>query len=331
MPRERIPARLPAAAADESMNAPKRHRGVALVLVLWVSVLLAVVASSFILERRSDFLIVRNSESIARAQAAADAGVQRALLDAFRPDQNDQTTWKRDGSSHDWSFDGIPVRVEMTDESGKIDINSASDALLRGLLINAGLNEDDATKLLDAILDWRDADSLVRPHGAEEAEYRAAGLTYRPANGPFQSIEELQLVLGMRPELYRRIAPMITVFSHQPGVNTALASRDVLLAIPNVTAEMVDQYIQQREQARAAGMPLPVFQQAVAFNSPGSLLTSVRAEARLDDGTYFAREAVALVRSTPRRPVTYVEWRESFAPPESRDALAPPAAATEQR
>ncbi len=311
------------------MSAGNRSRGVALVLVLWVSVLLAVIASSFIVERRGDFLIVRNSLSMARAQNAADAGVQRALLDAFRTDQGEQT-WKRDGTAHDWTFDGVPVRVEMRDESGKIDINSASDPLLRGLLISVGVNEDDATKLLDAILDWRDADTLVRPHGAEEAEYRAAGLTYRPANAPFQSIEELQLVLGMRPEIYRRIAPMITVFSRQPGVNTTLATRDVLLAIPGVTAETVDQYLQSREQARTAGMPLPIFAQGAAYNSPGSLLTNVRAEARLDDGTYFAREAVALVRATPRRPVTFVLWRESFAPPESRDALAANAA-PEQR
>ena len=311
------------------MSANNRSRGVALILVLWVSVLLAVIAASFIVERRGDFLIVHNSFSMARAQAAADAGVQRALLDAFRTDQGDQT-WKRDGTSHDWSFDGVPVRVEMRDESGKIDINSVSDPLLRGLLVSVGVNEDDATKLLDAILDWRDADTLVRPHGAEEPEYRAAGLTYRPANAPFQSIEELQLVLGMRPEIYRRIAPMITVFSRQPGVNTTLATRGVLMAIPGVSAEIVDQYLQQREQARTAGMPLPVFPQAAAYNSPGSLLTNVRAEARLDDGTYFAREAVALVRATPRRPVTFVLWRESFAPPESRDALAA-AAAPEQR
>ncbi len=308
------------------MTGRKRSRGIALVIVLWVSVLLAVIASSFILERRSDFLIVRNSASMARAQAAADAGVQRALLDAFRADQSPET-WKRDGAVHEWTFDGIPVRVEVRDESGKIDVNSASDALLRGLLISAGLNDDDATRLLDAILDWRDPDSLTRPHGAEEAEYRAAGLTYRPANAPFQSIEELQLVLGMRPELYRRIAPMITVFSRQPGVNTTLASREVLLAIPGVTPDVVDQYLATREQARTAGLPLPVFSQGMAFSSPGSLLTNVRAEARLDDGTYFAREVVALVRATPRRPVTFVLWRESVAPPESRDALAAVAAA----
>ena len=39
------------------------------------------------------------------------------------------------------------------------------------------------------------------------------------------------------------------------------------------------------------------------------------------------REVVALVRATPRRPVTFVLWRESVAPPESRDALAAASAA----
>src|SRR5260370_39219164 len=38
-------------------------------------------------------------------------------------------------------------------------------------------------------------------------------------------------------------------------------------------------------------------------------LPILRAEARLDDGTYFAREAVALLRSTPRRPVVFLSWR----------------------
>ena len=44
----------------------RRQRGVALVLVMWVAVLLTVIASSFIVERRSEMLVVRNSVSMAR-------------------------------------------------------------------------------------------------------------------------------------------------------------------------------------------------------------------------------------------------------------------------
>ena len=300
---------------------PSRQRGIALVLVIWVAVLLLVVASSFIVERRSETLVVRNSASMARAEAIADAGVNRAVFEMYRigipPDM-----WKRDGTAYDWTFDGAAVKVEIRDESAKIDINTAADLLLRGLLVSVGVADDEAVKLVDAILDWRDADSLRRPNGAEEPEYRAAGLSYRPANAPFQAIEELQLVLGMRPEIYRRIAPLITVFSRQPGVNTQVATRDVLLAIPGTTTEVVDGYIARREAARAQGQPLPVFAQAGIYNAGGSGIVSVRSEARLDDGTVFAREAVAVMRPTPLRPVSYVAWRESTAAPVDGDSAA---------
>ena len=55
----------------------------------------------------------------------------------------------------------MPVRVEMRDESGKIDLNSASDALLKGLFQTAGgLDVDAAQAIVDKIGDWKDADDL---------------------------------------------------------------------------------------------------------------------------------------------------------------------------
>jgi len=305
----------------------RRQSGVALVLVMWATILLAVIAGAFIEERRSEALIVSNSISMARAAAAADAGVQRALLDAFRGDAAPDA-WRRDGQSHDWVFDGIPVRVEMRDESGKIDVNTASDPLLRGMLLSVGVPDDEAIRLVDAILDWRDPDTLKRPNGAEEPEYRAAGLDYRPTNAPFEAIEELQLVLGMRPEIYRRIAPMITVYSRQTGVNPTVATRDVLMAIPGVTPELVDDYVRRRAEAFAQGQAAPAFPAAGAYTSGASMVTDVRAEARLEDGTYFAREAVALLRSVPRRPVAFMVWREATAPPVQDNQPAPAGAAS---
>ena len=301
----------------------RRERGVALVLVMWVAVLLAVIASSFILERRTETLIVRNSVSVARAQAAADAGVQRAIFELYRAD-NSPDAWKRDGSPYEWAFGEAAVRVEIRDESAKIDLNTASDPLLRGLLLASGLSDEEAAAMLDAILDWRDPDSLRRPNGAEAAEYRAADLAYNPANSAFQAIEELQLVLGMRPELYRRLAPSITVFSRQTGVNTQLASREVLLALPGVTSEVVDQFLANREEARRMGQPLPTLPQAGALAAGNTLVANVRSEARLEDGAVFVREAVALMRPVPRKPVTFIAWRESTAAPPEPQAEAQP-------
>lgn len=319
MPRELLPAHVP---AEAPMRRRARQGGVALVLVLWAAVLLTVIASAYIVERRTETLIVRNSASLARAEAAADAGVHRGIYEMYRSD-NAPDRWRRDGTVQEWSFDSLPVRVVMRDESAKIDINTASDVLLRGLLATSGLRDDEAARLLDAILDWRDPDAFKRPNGAEEHDYRDAGLSYKPANAAFQAIEELQLVLGMRPDLYRRLAPSITVFSRQPGVNPQLASREVLLAIPGLTPEIVDRYVADREEARRQGLPLPTLPQAGAVASGSSMVVTIRAEARTEDDVTFVREAVALLRPVPRRAVTFVSWRESTAGP----ATEPPPAA----
>lgn len=314
MPRELVPARLPPAQAHM-----RSQRGVALVLVMWASVLLTVIASTFILERRTDAMVVGNSAALARAEAAAEAGVHRAMYEIYRNDPS-ADRWRADGTPRNWSFDGIPVYLELRDESAKIDINTASDALLRGLLASSGLEEAEVQKLLDAILDWRDPDPLKRPNGAEEPDYREAGLAYKPANAPFQAIEELQLVLGMRPETYRRLAPSITVFSRQPGINPQLATREVLLAIPGITAEIVDKYIADREAARAQKLPLPALPQAGGFASGSTMVLNVLSEARVEDGAVFVREAVALMRPVPRKPVTFIAWRERSVPAERSKA-----------
>jgi len=297
-----------------------RQGGVALILVIWVAAIIAVVAASFVIERRTETLVVINSIAIAKAKSAADAGVHRAIVEAYRNDPSAPEAWKRDGAPHDWAFDGAQVRIEMRDESAKIDVNTASDALLRGLLLSIGLQDDEASRLLDAILDWRDADSLKRPNGAEETEYRAAGLSYRPGNAPFQALEELQLVLGMRPEIYRRLAPLLTVYSRLPGVNPTVASREVLLAIPGLTSDVVDDYIARRTDALAQGLPPPTLPQAGAYASGMSPVMNVRSVARGEDGIVFVREAVALLRPLPRKAVTFLAWRESTAPQPAPEA-----------
>src|SRR6185436_6514585 len=143
LPRELLPARLPA--EDAMRRAPRSaQRGIALVLVIWLATLLTVVAASFAFSARTDALVIRNSISMARAEAAADAGVARAVWESYRID-NSPEQWRRDGAAHDMAFDDALVRVEMRDESARIDINTASDALLRGLMVSIGLTDEEAT------------------------------------------------------------------------------------------------------------------------------------------------------------------------------------------
>ncbi len=70
-----------------------------------------------------------------------------------------------------------------------------AQTLLMGL---PGMTEDVA----DAILDWLDEDEEPRAMGAEFADYyQQLQPTYKPANGPVQSVEQLLLVRGVTPQL----------------------------------------------------------------------------------------------------------------------------------
>ena len=294
----------------------KHHQhGIALVLVLWATTLLTVIAASFAFSMRTDTLLVQNLSASARAQSLADAGVQRALYEMFKP-AGDQQRWKGDGVAHQWEFGAAKINILIQDVSGKIDLNSASDILLKGLLKSGGLDDVQSGALLDAILDWRDEDDLRRINGAEAAEYQAAGLKYKPANAPFVTIDELQRVLGMTPQLYAKLADSLTVDSHQAGINAAIASRQVLLALPGADAALVDAYIAARNDALANNLPLPPFAPAAAAvaGDTGSVY-SVRAEAVLPDGATFIRESVVKINPGAGRKIAFLSWKEGEATP----------------
>ena len=288
----------------------RREEGIALVIVLWVVTLLSLIAGSFIYAMRTDVQIVSNSMSITQGQAIADAGVHRALLELYKPIQV-ADRWNPNGEVHEFDFKGAKLRITIMDESGKIDINGATEGLLRNMFISKGVPEEEANTLVDAINDWKDPDSLKRLRGAEEPEYKAAGLTYKPANAPFQAQEELRLVLGMTAARYKLVENIITVYSRQPGVDAKIAPREVLLAIPNVTAAQVDEYIGLREQARATKQFVPLFSAGGPYLSVGSgFIASVRVEATMPDGVAFIREAVVMKAPNPKRPYVFLSWKE---------------------
>ncbi len=158
-----------------------RQRGIALIVVLWLTMLLTVIGSGFAFSMRSEALSARNALSLAQVRAIADGAVERVAFELQRP-RNLADIWLADGQAHTWTDGEVTIVARAVDESAKIDLNMAPEPLLKGLLTAVGgLDADAAQKLVDAIVDWRDPDDLRRPNGAEESDYRAAGRSYRPA------------------------------------------------------------------------------------------------------------------------------------------------------
>jgi general secretion pathway protein K len=302
----------------------RAQRGIALVMVLWLTVLLAVIGSSFAYSMRGEALAARNTMSLAQARAAADGAVERTFFELSRPRVTQEPWWAADGQPHTFNDGDVALTVVAYDESARIDLNSAAEPLLKGLLQNVGgLDADTAQRALDAIVDWRDPDDLKRPNGAEAPDYQAAGSKYVPTNSPFESVGELQRVLGMTPALTARLVPSLTVYSRQAGVNLATAGREVLLAMPNATPEQVDTYIAARDEALKNRLPLPPFPPAQGFAAGASPVWRIHVVARTPDGVTFARDAVVRSQSDPRRPLVTLLWQEGAQGPALPPSLTP--------
>lgn len=304
------------------MNAPitcTRQRGVAMILVVWVIALMTVLLGSFALIARTENLQARHLFDSTSARYAAEAGLERAVFELRRPDT--ATRWIGDGRPYEFQFDNALVHVELTDETGKIDINSAGDDVLQSLFVSVGANLQQATALSDAIQDWRDPDDTTRPQGAEAPEYKSAGLSYVPRNAPFQTVSEVQQVLGMNYALYERIEPAITIYAGGNVPNAAYAPLEALLALPGMTPDLAQQLIQQRQQmqpgqAGAAGAPaltLPDGTPVVA-NGGGNTYT-VKSRATLANGASAVLDASIRVGGVGAagRPYTVLRWRDEEA------------------
>ncbi|WP_237332997.1 general secretion pathway protein GspK [Zobellella iuensis] len=232
-----------------------RPRGIALVSVLWVLILLTLLATGLSLNSRSQAQQSSNITHAAQLRHAADAGMHLALLALAQP--QDRQPWLADGSPHLIQLDDMEIRVAIFNESGRIDLNAAGPELLDGLLATIGLDDGQRARLVDAIMDWRDGDDLRRLHGAEVDDYIAAGLDYGPANASFESVEEVQRVLGMTPDIYRRIRHSLTIHNPRNSINPLYAPRQVLLALPGTDEAPVDQFIEDRRRSHENGQPPP--------------------------------------------------------------------------
>src|SRR5882672_10192392 len=222
----------------------------ALIVVLWGIALLSIIATSFLSSSATSYRIARNAIDVAQTDAIGEAAVSRAVLSLL--DVPPDRRWRADGTTQLTEFAGLSIRIAIQDELGRIDINHADGTLLGRVLRAGGLDEEASAKLTDKILDWRDANPARRLNGANAQDYRAAGSAYVPRKGAFQSVDELKLVMGVAPDLYRRIEPALTVYSGSQFFDQRVAPREALLALPGMDAAKVTTMLAARAQERVA-------------------------------------------------------------------------------
>ena len=278
-------------------------RGAALLLVLWLVALLTALVGAYALTARIEALQGRVGSRGAMAQEIARAGMEYALVRVA--DRNPETHWQPNGRAYAWRFDGHDVQVRIIDETGKVDLNQADMPLLSRLMQALGEPPDVSDALAAAIVDWRDADDLSQPvGGAEDGDYAAAGRPYGAKDAPFETIAELEQVLGMTPDLYARLEPFLTLYSGRGQPDATYAQGPVLVAMGmDATA-----WLAQREAAGAAG--------ALQLVGTGSGTYSIESRARLADGRETSLRTVVRAGASPvpGSAYTLLRWEEGASP-----------------
>jgi general secretion pathway protein K len=285
-------------------------RGVALILVLWILVLLTAVIGGFAQSARIEALQAHQLRASLIARQAAQAGVEYAVLRMLYPDT--QRRWVPDGRKYAFALGDTQLEIHVLDESGKIDLNSASQDLLAKLLLALGAHDPHAHELAAAIVDYRDPDDLLTPGGAEASEYSSAGLPYGPKNKPFETVSELQRVLGMDADLYRKMVPNVTVYGNGDP-SPSFAPSAVLQAL-GMSSDNADLFQNQRESWQpGSAVPPPATPNGQPFVvQPGTGTYDISSRARLRDGTTTTLNVIVRASQTGPFGQLYVplQWRE---------------------
>lgn len=238
-----------------------RARGFVLLAVLWVMVGVSALGFGLALEARRAAGTARNrraatmamwlaEDCASRAESAIGSALDRRSGDSASSPDVVHRSWSRldEAVAASPELSGAPCALTLRPTGTTIDVNSADDSMLVRLFLALGNAPAVADSLTDAILDWRDADDVPRPSGAEAAWYLALHRV-PPRNADLADVRELSRVRG---------------FENRPGLDSVLgvapdrivldrAPLAVIAALPGFTNEALAQVADHR----ARGVPIP--------------------------------------------------------------------------
>lgn len=181
-----------------------RHKGSALILVLWVVIILSLLSIAISFRTSGDIKLARYESESIKAMCLAKAGVIKAVA-GLNKDMNNY-----DSLNEDWNFEkgfrfgGAIVLYNALDEEARLNLNSAD--LKKENLLRLGLDDIISQRILD---------------------YRV-----KKAEKGFEFIEELFLIDGMTQDIYSTIEPYVTIYKgNRLTVNINTAKERVLYAV----------------------------------------------------------------------------------------------------
>ena len=216
----------------------RKLRGAALMLALWALFLLSAMVVSWAVDINARLTIAGNANRVMEAEALACSGAEVALHPYVKPDSPNLVGDIGNRGSYE---------ARITGEGGRLNINwllAGEDpvrlGILRRYLENKGIDLNERDRMIDCLLDWVDPDNLVRLNGAEESP------DYHPANTLLTRIDQLKKVKGWAEFTSTPDWDEEFTLNSAGPIDLLWASRDVLLSLPGMTEQVVDQFLQIR-------------------------------------------------------------------------------------
>ena len=277
-------------------------------MVLWFLVLIAALSTYLLANARSETAIARNIRGAAIAEALADAAIAQAVFNQTgRADR-----WRLDGEPHLISLPDGEATIRLYDENQKVNPNLASDALMASLFEAAGIGRALSMRLGASIADWVGSETEPRALGAKKQQYLDAGRSYGPPNAPIESIDELQLVLGMTPEILARVRPYLSIHTQSETPRATNASPIIRRALTLAAVAPAEVGPGDEESAPVVtprgtlATPTPVPSDAGMSDED---LVRLVITARASTGGLFVRDAVLRLDLSSLKGYVVLDWR----------------------
>ena len=277
------------------MKISPRHnrRGFAVIVALVAVTVLSILAAALAVFMKVESQLTQNGNDDEKLLWIGRAGVERACW-ILANEPGGPTSLKQiwaggagDGPETNSPINGISldnfpvgdgtVSLHLIEQESKININRADNPLLQQVLTTMGVDAGAISIVSDSIQDWIDPDDAAKPAGAESDYYQGLPTPYNAKNAPIDDIEELQLIKGVTPLMYKggTSADPNSPFQHHhlgfgnaPGqedypfglrdvftpfssgkVNINTADTNVLLSIPGFDANTLQNIMTLRDSA----------------------------------------------------------------------------------
>jgi len=222
------------------MNPVSNERGMALLLVLAITALLAALLSELSFSTLVDLRLAETYRDTTRAYYIAKGGIQvgqMILTDDDNAYDGFDEIWARGISNYPVGDNGR-VSIEITPVDGRLNLNKLVshsgniDAVMkdRCLRLFDILEISQPQSHVDALIDWLDPDDDPQPGGAEAGYYALQTPASYCKNGPMDTLNELQLIAGFTQEEIKKLRPHVSLYGDSK-IHLNSASAEVLYSL----------------------------------------------------------------------------------------------------